>query len=88
MLKMTNAHYQDLEARIITLLNDNPDIYTRYQHRDFPRAEQTKDINKRFRWDLLHAVMPAREICDTYYPYLSDPHIDSALRKITADWPL
>lgn len=39
----------------------------------------------RFRWDLLYSLKLSTWISDNLYPYLHDPHIDTALRKIVGE---
>ena len=71
---------QDLNAmrKAIAPL-DTKDRRARYQARAFPRAELVKDIDKRYRWDLLHeSGYRAVEL----YDYADDTHIDTALRNI------
>jgi hypothetical protein len=45
---------------------------------------RVRDPAMRLRWDLLHASMGSRWICDSLYtlPGVNDNHIDSALREI------
>lgn len=50
-----------------------------YRARDFPRAELVKDLDKRYRWDLLYAAgVAAKGILSG----LDDSHIDTALRAL------
>lgn len=54
----------------------------RYRSGDFPRSDRTKDLNKRYRWDLYwHAH-------DAVGPFdrdgLNDAHVDTMLRAIVA----
>lgn len=55
-----------------------------YRSGAFHRADRTKDVNLRYRFDLLHAAVPASWVCDELYGRLdmSDNHIDTALRSI------
>lgn len=47
----------------------------------YPRAERTKDVNMRYRWDLLWAS--GISLRDTEgYEGLNDSHIDTVLRNI------
>lgn len=59
--------------------NTVQDIITDYENGNFPRAERTKDLNMRFRWDCFHARDKdiAPDLSD-----LNDSHIDTALRRI------
>ncbi len=58
---------------------DTPLIRATYARGDFPRAELCKDLDKRYRWDLLHA---SRFPVTNLYSYMNDTHIDTALRSI------
>ena len=58
-----------------------------YLDGNFPRAELCKDVDKRYRWDLLY--ISRIKIGDgvgaqgnvNLYSYMDDSHIDSALRS-------
>ncbi len=51
-----------------------------YRDRRIPRADTVKDIDMRYRWDLLWASkFPTRELYDAG---LNDGHIDTVLRSI------
>ena len=71
---------QDLDAmrEAISPL-DTQDRRARYQAGAFPRADLTKDVDKRYRWDLLHES--GYRIVDLY-DYMDDTHIDTALRNL------
>lgn len=48
---------------------------------------RVKDINMRLRWDILYTQivrenLPPNFICEVLYAYLTDTHIDTALKKI------
>lgn len=55
-----------------------------YSRGAFPRAELVKDLDRRYRWDLLHAAMSGSWICAELYDAAgcNDAHIDTALRAI------
>jgi len=53
-----------------------------YRAGEYPRAEVTKDVDRRYRWDLFNAAGLSRFAVDTLYRYCADPHIDSALKSI------
>lgn len=80
-MKMTEPHFLELQRRIRTL--DAEEVRNSYRAGEFPRSERVKDLDKRYRWDLFFAVMRRdpelnAEVCD----YLSNAHIDTALRQI------
>ena len=64
---------------------DTPANRERYAAGDYPRAHLTRDVSKRYRWDLYwHAY-------DTTGPFytvgLNDAHIDTVLRSIVPPLP-
>jgi hypothetical protein len=70
---------------------DTEEVREAYRTGNFPRSEFTKDLDKRYRWDLLWAtmgneVLPKQYISDTLYeiPGVNDSHIDTALRNIVS----
>lgn len=84
-LKIPSDAVETIRAAIATL--DTEDVRESYRTGDYPRADRTNDVDKRYRWDLLHAVdargmLPWR-VWDLYDRYdVNDSHIDSALRSI------
>ena len=77
-MKMLPHHFQTLKAAIEPL--DTPQRRQIYKESRYPRAELTKDVNKRYRWDLLHAAKLGS--LSHLYEYLNDTHIDTALRNL------
>ena len=76
-MKMTLEHFHYLQ--------DAMAINARYipQYRAHILAEgKAKDVEKRLRWDVLYLSGLSYWICDNLYSYLSDDHIDTALRAI------
>jgi hypothetical protein len=65
---------------------DTPARRARYAKGDFPAADRVKDLNKRYRWDLLWAADRAKTSLWTarVYDYANDAHIDTALRALVA----
>ena len=53
-----------------------------YRSGRIPRADQIKDLDARYRWDLLWASR--FDIAALYAAGLNDDHIDTALRAIVA----
>lgn len=82
-MKMSAALYDWLRAAIEC--HDTDTRRAAYREGRFPRADRTRDLNLRYRWDLLwavHGMLP-----DTLRPELNvlrDTHIDTALRRIVA----
>ena len=61
---------------------DTEQIRDRYRTGDYPRADRTKDVNVRYRWDLYwHAQATAGPF---HTVGLNSAHIDTMLRAIVA----
>lgn len=63
---------------------DTEDRRHAYREGNFPRSAGVKDLNKRYRWDLLWVANSRSENCligAAYSEGLNDAHIDTALRK-------
>jgi hypothetical protein len=78
---------EDLEVlRLAVTPFDTEELRAKYRNGDFPRSELTRDLDKRYRWDLMW--MTRLKLGDgvgvkgdlDLYAYLNDLHIDSALR--------
>lgn len=84
MLKMSTEHQNRVAACIAPLNTD--ENRAAYREGRFPRAELCKDVDKRFRWDLLHAGQHTdRELLtDIYAAGCNDVNIDSVLRGLVA----
>jgi hypothetical protein len=57
-------------------------VRQRYLDGDFPRSDRTKDLDKRYRWDLFWAVRDGSLYDDAASEGLIDAHIDTMLRSI------
>lgn len=87
-LKMKPEHIAKLREYITPL--DTQANRQRYRDKQVPNAERVKDWDRRYRWDLFNAAgrdmnphgPGTKFCCDELYPYLTDDHIDSALRTI------
>lgn len=80
-MKIKPEHVEHLRIGIAPL--DTPERRQKYINGDFSNAEYTKDVDERYRWDLLYAIpWYTRWVCDNIYPYANDTHIDTALRSI------
>lgn len=56
---------------------------TEYRAGRFHNADKTKDVNKRYRWDLLHSVPDSWRLTSACYDQgMNDSHIDTLLRSI------
>lgn len=75
-MKLTKEH-QDLLAAVVPL--DTEALRTTYRSGQFHNADKVKDLNKRYRWDLLWLLkLDLTEI----YKYANDAHIDMVLRNL------
>jgi hypothetical protein len=81
-MKIKPEHLAHMRSAIDSIILRNPDILARYRAGDFPRAEQCKDKQTRFNFDLFYAAIPSAWVCRELYPYCDDSHIASALRSI------
>lgn len=85
-LKITPSDLERLREAIQDL--DTPQLRQAYLRGEFPRSELCKDVDQRYRWDLLH--FSRLKVGDgvgikgdlDLYAYLDDSHIDSALRHL------
>lgn len=84
-MKITDEHLAALRAAIVPC--DTPERREAYLRGDFHNADRVKDLDMRYRWDLLYAS--GLKIGDgvgmeglPLYGYLNDDHIDTALRSI------
>jgi hypothetical protein len=82
-MKMKPEHYQSLKHAIDAFLEAYPEIPDRYRNGDYPNADRTKELNRRFRWDLFWAVRHEFDV--ELWDYLLDEHIDTALRRIVPE---
>jgi hypothetical protein len=65
--------------------HDTPELRESYRKRDIPRGDLVKDIDKRYRWDLLKLSDASWKFaCEQYDLGLNDSHIDTALRSVVA----
>lgn len=74
--KIAGAQLDAMRAAIGPL--DTADNRAAYREGRFARADRTRDVDMRYRWDLYHA---SRVRLDGD---LTDAHIDTALRAIVA----
>lgn len=82
-MKMTAALYDWLRAEIERY--DTAARRAAYREGRYPRADRTRDLDLRYRWDLLWAVyglLP--DTLRSEFNELHDTHIDTALRRIVA----
>jgi hypothetical protein len=80
-MKVTTRDFNELLFAIAPL--DSRERRERYLRGDYPRADKTRDLDKRYRWDLFWVVVDAgfkwKDVGEGGY---RDAHIDTALRRI------
>lgn len=85
MLRMSREHF--LELGCLVSEHDSNERRDAYRRGDYPRSERTKDVNMRYRWDLVWASDKGHRtrLFDALYADgLNDDHIDTALRRIVS----
>lgn len=87
-MKIKPEHLAELKSAVAR--TDTSEKRAIYLEGSFPNADKVKDLNKRYRWDVLYAS--GLKIGDgvgtsglPLYGYLDDTHIDTALRSIVPD---
>ena len=76
-MKIKPEHVQALKALIEPL--DTEERRKAYRTGQYPRAELTRDVNRRYRWDLMRAAKGYSVVQDEDY---NDEHINTALKSI------
>jgi len=65
---------------------DTEEVREHYRAGNYPRADRTKDVDKRYRWDLWWAALGRNDQDyswrDGWLSDLLDSHIDTALRAV------
>ncbi len=79
-MKVTQDHF-DLISNAIAPL-DTDELRAKYRAGDYPRSELTKDLDKRYRWDLFWAAWDAAGRPAAWALDYGDAHLDTALRRI------
>jgi len=84
-MKIKQQHFDHLKVEIETVLfkyNQDNKLVEEYQRGDYPRAESTQDVQRRFCFDVMYGAGLNKFVCDSLYPYLDDDHIYTALKAI------
>jgi hypothetical protein len=84
-MKISSEHYQVLETAINDVLavhNANGELVADYANGNFHNATRTKDLQKRFCFDVLYGTGLNSFVCSELYQYLDDTHIYTALKSI------
>lgn len=80
-MKATPIQREALRQAITHL--DTPERRERYRSGQFPRADKVRDLDKRYRWDLLWEVGGPAAVFGVFHR-LNDAHIDTVLRNVVA----
>jgi hypothetical protein len=89
-LSKQSNDYADLKNAIVEMVEQRTYEMIAEHKKSLLNDERVKDINKRFRWDLLWAI-PHKirlEITDRIYKYANDDHVDTALKHIVYELSL
>ena len=81
-MKIKNDHFEYMSLKIREYLKERPNLVRDYECGNFPRSEQTNDLQERFCFDLAFAAGLQDFIIKIIYPYADDRHIFTALKKI------
>ena len=84
-MKMKPEHFEHIKSEISEVLlkyNTDNKLVEEYRQGLYPRADKTKDVQRRFCFDLLHGAGLSSFVCDNLYQYLNDDHIYTALKAI------
>lgn len=83
-MKVAKDHLITIRQFVLPL--DTESRRERYRNGDYPRAEHTKDIDRRYRWDLFweafEDIRNGDVPMDAYLDSHLDSHLDTALRSI------
>lgn len=79
-MKVTDAHRAVLAEAITPL--DTTERRELYRTGQFPRADQVRDLDKRYRWDLYWLVVRNGQSLPDSTDGYNDAHIDTALRSL------
>ena len=76
------AHIKTEIEKVLAIHNANGELVAAYEKGEFARAEQCKDYQKRFCFDLSYAAGLNKFICDELYSYMDDTHLYTALKSV------
>ena len=83
-MKMAENHVNSLKAEIASItIEDALRVKEAIYSSNMPR-----DFNKRLAWDIFYYAVPSSRrtsFFDTWYEYLNDDHITTALKKVVFD---
>ena len=86
-MKIKPEHYQHMLTACKEAVERIP-ARAKYLARDpsiFNIDNMSRDVEQRYRWDLMVAAGLSEYACYTLYQYADDSHIDTALKQIVKD---
>jgi len=81
-MKIKDEHFAYLKTEIDAVLAKYPNMADEYENGRFHNAHKTKDLQTRFCFDILFGAGISKWVCDTLYPYMTDEHLLTALKRI------
>ena len=82
-MKITKGNYAFLKTSIDKVLAKYPNVIEEYETGRFARSDRTKDLQRRFCWDLLYAAGIGGWVSTLYNVNgMNDDHIYTALKAI------
>jgi len=83
-MKITPKNYAYLKDSIETVLANYPNVVNEYELGQFSRSDRTKDLQRRFCFDLLFGAGVSSWVSSNLYGLndLNDDHIYTALKTI------
>jgi len=84
-MKMKTVHFNILKTAIdktLAIHNSKGELTECYEKGNFHNSDRTKDLRKRFCFDILYGSGLTSFVCQELYPYLHDDHIYTALKAI------
>jgi len=89
-MKMTAEHYKFIKEQMQQIpVSDIAEHLKALQQARKDKAQRIKDMDMRIRWDGFYARRLSAFACSHLYSYLTDTHIDTALKQIAKElsWP-
>jgi hypothetical protein len=76
VMKMTAEHYDFLKAALSHVRRD----LVKKHYANLTLEPKVYNVERRLRFDILYSCMRSNMVCDMFYPYLNDDHIDTAVK--------
>ncbi len=84
-MKIKPDHLQFLKVAVdetLAVHNSKGELVVAYERGEFSNSEKTKDLQRRFCFDILFATGLTKWVCKNLYPYLNDEHLYTALKAL------